>query len=367
MEVTPRLLQVVRRAEEVRTPGEAFPGIRRLVVVRHDRLGDVLLSLPAIEALRRTYPEARLALMVRPELVPLARMVPVVDEVLVAHANRARLRRELAGFDADLVVCISRGAGMSRVAAGARIRRRVGTGYRIYSPLFTRTVNERRSAGRRHEAEFSLSFAHRAGAAPGPAAFPLEIAAHTRTSVGGWLARHGLDEGPFAVIHPGSGRSCPRWPVRHFIELAAALLDRGFGVTFSIGPEDAWCDEVLDAARARVRSIPRFRGGLEHLPALLDSAALVVGNSTGPLHLAAALDRATLGFYAPWSTCGVNRWGPYSERGWAIMADCAAARGWSRGERDRLGAQLLALISPEIATHAAAVLLEDRSPEGMFS
>ena len=122
MEVTPRLLQVVRRPEEVRTPGETFPGIRRLVVVRHDRLGDVVLSLPAIEALRRTYPEARLALMVRPEFVPLARMVPVVDEVLVAHADRARTW----GCSASRVSCDTGKRSESRTCVASLFGKYIG-------------------------------------------------------------------------------------------------------------------------------------------------------------------------------------------------------------------------------------------------
>jgi ADP-heptose:LPS heptosyltransferase len=361
MQVEPRLLQVDRRPAEVRTPGSAFESVRRLIVVRHDRFGDLVLSLPAVEALRRAYPSARLALMVRPDLAPLARMVPAADEVLGAHADRARLRREIAQFEADLVVCISRGAGMSRVAARARVPERVGTGYRMYSPLFTRTVNERRRAGDRHEVEYALSFAHRAGAPAGPAVFPLAVTGATRARVADWLAGHDL-AAPYVVIHPGSGGSCPRWPVRHFIALAALLLAQGAHVVFSIGPEDARCEEVLDTARSRVRGLPRYREGLELLPALMQSAALVVSNSTGPLHLAAALGRPTLGFYAPWSTCGVTRWGPYAGNGWALAAASAEAQRWSRGERRRMGCQLLASIPVELAARCATALLEGRRP-----
>ena len=167
MRVRPRLVQVERRAEEVRTPGEAFPDVRRLIVVRHDRLGDLVVSLPAVAALRSTYPRARLGLLVRPHLVPLAAMVEGVDQVLPAHADRRQLRREVASFDADLMVCISRGANIPSVAVRTAVRRRVGSGFRIYSPLFTRTVAERRHAGGRHEVEYALSFAHRAGAVGG--------------------------------------------------------------------------------------------------------------------------------------------------------------------------------------------------------
>ena len=361
MHVEPRLCQVERRPDELRTPGRLFEGVRRLMVVRHDRLGDLLLTLPAVDALRRAYPAARLALMVRPELATLARMVPIVDEVRPATADRARLRLELEAFDADLVVCISRGAGMSRVAARARIPERIGTGYRIYSPLFTRTVSERRSVGLRHEAEYSLSFAHRAGAVPGPAVFPLSVPDETRASIAEWLARHHVDQ-PFVVLHPGSGGSCPRWPVKRFVELAESLLSRDTPVVFSIGPDDAACQETIDGRSPRVREIPRYTGGLGLLPALLQSSALVISNSTGPLHLAAALGRPTLGLYAPWPTCGVTRWGPYAKNGWALVAECAEARRWSRGERRRRGDELLAAIPRAVVADCAATLLEGRTP-----
>jgi len=361
MQVEPRLRQVECRPEEARTPGPLIDGVRRLIVVRHDRLGDLVLTLPAVDALRRAYPSARLALMVRADLAPLARMIPVVDDVLPAHPDRVRLREQIEGYGADLVVCISRGAGISRVALRAGVRERIGTGYRIYSPLFTRTVSERRSPGKRHEAEFALSFAHRAGADAGPAAFPLTVPDRSQEIVSAWLARH-RSSGPFVVLHPGSGGSCPRWPVERFVELAQLLEARDLPVVFSIGPDDTGCEETIDAASPCVRELPRFTSELELLPALLRSAALVISNSTGPLHLAAALERPTLGIYAPWPTCGVARWGPYSERGWALVAETVEVQSWSRRERRRRGPQLLSAIPADVAAHCAIELAEARPP-----
>jgi ADP-heptose:LPS heptosyltransferase len=361
VQVTPQLLQVERRAEEVRTPGERLEGVRRMVVVRDDRLGDLVLSLPAVDALRRAYPEARLALMVRPDLVPLARAVPIVDDVIGAEGDRSRLRSEIAEFGADLVVCISRGAGVPRAAAREGVRQRVGTGYRIYSPLFTRTVNERRRAGNRHEAEYALSFAHRVGAPAGPANFPLVIPDGAQAAVADWRSEHGFGDA-YAVLHPGSGGSCPGWPVGRFIELAERLRSEGVDVAFSIGPQDARCVEALDAAPADVRALPRYSGDLERVSALLRSAALVVGSSTGPLHLAAALGTPTLGIYAPWATCAVARWGPYAANGWAIAAASSEARRWSRSERRRRGDRLLAAIPSEVVSRCALALLAGREP-----
>jgi ADP-heptose:LPS heptosyltransferase len=83
---------------------------------------------------------------------------------------------------------------------------------------------------------------------------------------------------------------------------------------------------------------------LSGLAARLARAAVVVGNSTGPVHLAAALGRPTLMLQAPWPSCGVARWGPYADNGWVLVAEHDAAMRWSRRQRARHHAGLMAAI-----------------------
>ena len=355
------MVQVERRANEVRTPGEPFPGVRRLIVVRDDRLGDLLLSLPAVDALRRTYPEARLALLVRPELATLARRVGGVDEVVEGASDRRALRRRIEDYGPDLIVCISRGATVPLVAARAGVPHRVGAGYRAYSPLFTRSVAERRRRGGRHEAEYALSFAHRAGDWPADANFPLSVSSTAREPVTSWLEASQVDA-PFVVLHPGSGGSCPRWPTANFIELAEELLGEGGQVVFSIGPEDDACVASLDGAPPSVARLPRFSSDLRRLPALFERATLLVASSTGPLHLAAAIGTPTLGLYAPWSSCAAARWGPYAQNGWVLEATCAEALRWSRTERRRRGEALLGGIAPRVVAKCVESMVRGDPP-----
>jgi len=83
VEIHPELVQV-RPQPRPATPGHpVYADVRRLLVVRDDRLGDVTLTLPAIEWLKAAYPEADLGLLVRPDLASLASMFVPVDTVLV--------------------------------------------------------------------------------------------------------------------------------------------------------------------------------------------------------------------------------------------------------------------------------------------
>lgn len=352
--VQPSLVQVVRRADEVRTPGRPWSDVRRIVVARHDRLGDVVLSLPAVAALRRAYPQAELALWVRPPLRPLASMVRGIDHVLEAEVGRTAQRLTLERFRPELCVVISRGLTAALAAWQAGVAHRVGAGHRLYSPLFHRRVAERRRAGGRHEAEYALSFAHRAGAIGGAAIFGLAVPSAATAHIDAWLHTRGIGEA-FVVIHPGSGGSCPGWPTGHYVELARGLRRAGLEVVWSVGPQETTIAHALEASGEPASR--QFDGGLCELAALLARAALTIGSSTGPLHLAAALGTSTLALHAPWATCGAGRWGPYAENGWALVAEAQGAARWSRARRRREGVALLAALNPESVLSFALKLL----------
>lgn len=293
-----KVVRVALRPCEVRTPGDRLPGAERIVVVRADRLGDVVVTLPAFDALRRAYPRAAVALAVRRRYAPLAESVVGVDRVLAVE----ELRAGLAAWRPDVAVLASRRPAEAFAAFAAGVPVRVGTGGRYFSPLFTHRVRESRRAGGCHEVEYALSFAHRIGAQGAPFAFP-EI----RDSAGGAAG------GEEVLIHPGSGGSCPGWPVERWAELASALEASDLRYRVSIGPAD----------RHLARYFPEGATCRDDLPALLARvrrARVVVTNSTGPLHLAAAVGTATVGIFAPGRSCSPVRWGPYSPRGVAIVA-----------------------------------------------
>ncbi|MGH7589836.1 MAG: glycosyltransferase family 9 protein, partial [Gemmatimonadales bacterium] len=153
------------------------------------------------------------------------------------------------------------------------------------------------------------------------------------------------------VLHPGSGGNSIEWPPECFGALGARLgADAGVRIVVTgIERERALCDMVVATAGAAVGAIP-LAGQLElsELVALLDRSALVVANSTGVLHVAAALGVPVLGLYpfAP-PALSAARWGPYTERA-AVLTPPAEAP----GEMTR--------ITPDAAEAAARRMLAGR-------
>jgi ADP-heptose:LPS heptosyltransferase len=362
MQVTPVLARVERRDRESRTPGEVIPGISRIAVVRNDRLGDFILTLPAVDAMRRAYPEAEISMLVAPWIVPLGECVEGVNRVVDAPADVGILRAKLEDLAPDLVVCVSRGAAPAIAAFRAGIPHRVGTGFRYYSPLFTRRVSERRRTRGRHELEYALSFAHRVGARAAPASFPLRSDAAARGAIEKWLADREVGE-KFVLIHPGSGGSCPRWPLESYLDLAVRLAGDGRPVVFTVGPADDEVLAVADEGPDSIRGIPFFRGSLPNVSEIASRASIVVSNSTSLVHLAAAHGTAALALHAPWTSCGVSRWGPYVDRGWGIVAEAPGARDWSRSERRKLARSLMAGIPLAVVHRCVESILAGERPE----
>ena len=147
-----------------------------------------------------------------------------------------------------------------------------------------------------HQVEAALAYAHLAGARPGPAAFPLAIPEEIEDGLAHWRAQHRIPD-RYVVMHAGHGGSSPAWPLGHFLRLAALLEAEGLPVVLSLGPADRAVWTALDRAELAIRRLPRLTAELPVLAGLLRRAAVLVGNTSGPVHLAAALATPTLAFH----------------------------------------------------------------------
>jgi len=293
----------------------------RILVVRTDRMGDVVLTLPVFSSLRRRFPRARLVMLAGRYGGAIVEGFPLVDEILwyddpprlvPFRLMLARLRRER--FDAAVIVHPT--LRLAILAFLSRIPLRVGTGYRYYSFLFNRRVYTHRKTAERHEVEYNMELLAPldcAGAAAKPLDVPIDIPPAAHQSVRALLANAGL-KGGYAVMHPGSGGSALEWPPGNFGILARRIAD---GMNLSIVVtgtvrESALADGIARAVPGRSVSLAG-KLSVKELAALLKGAALLVANSTGPLHVAVAVGTPVIGLYPQIPVMGPRRWGPYTD------------------------------------------------------
>jgi ADP-heptose:LPS heptosyltransferase len=364
MPSVPRLAQVTLRPD-IGLVAAPLPDVRRLLFVPHVRLGDFVTSLPAIAALRRAYPRAWLAVAVASWVAPLARLSPAVDQVVVrpdrgeGALGAERLEALLREVRPSVLLAPAATLRLAWAARAADVPVTIGPADRPYARLFTRRL-ERRAVAGRHQVEVALAYAHLAGARPGPAEFPLALPAEVEVGLAHWRAARGLPD-RYVVIHAGHGGSSPAWPVGHFLRLAALLDAEGVPVVLSIGPQDRAVWSALDEAELPIRRLPRMAAELPVLAGLLRRAAVLVGSTSGPIHLAAALRTPTLAFHPPGRQYGPDWCGPYAENGFALVADADRTQWWRRSRR-QLSISLLEGISPAAALACVLEMVEGRAP-----
>lgn len=130
-----------------------------------------------------------------------------------------------------------------------------------------------------------------------------------------------MPDQPLIVVHPGMGGSALNWPETHYIEFIRALLKEGKQVLLTGGPTEVSLLNRIGDALGPLKEKAIFfsnndpaggvAGTLQFFAGLISHASLVVAPSTGPLHLAVALDRPVLTFYPPIRVQSAIRWGPY--------------------------------------------------------
>lgn len=311
----------------------------RIAILKLSALGDVVHALPVAHALRRSFPEARLAWIVEARESLLLEDHPDLDDVIPVDTRKWRRRlwgsggaREVGGelsrlirrlreerFDVaiDLQGLIK--SGILTALTGAPFR--IGFGSRhcreALNACFT-NVRVVPPPSRTHVVDQYLALLEPLGLRDPRPRFHLPSSLEAEQRIEEFFADQGINpRDRLVALNPGAGRPEKRWPLSHFRALAERLsVEAGVRIILLWGPdEEALVREIAEGLT--VRPILSPRTSLIELAALLRRCTLMVGSDTGPLHLAAVLGRPTLGLYGP--TSG-KRNGPYGPRGRVIQS-----------------------------------------------
>jgi lipopolysaccharide heptosyltransferase I len=272
------------------------------LVVRLGSLGDLMHTLPAVAALRCSFPRARLDWVVEEKWCPLVELVTIVDGVIPWRRSVRGWWTGLQGLRRRHYDCAVDFQGLYKSALLARFSgapRRIGfhSGY-AREPGAARFYNQTVSPTGRHVAEMNMSLAVAAGAKPpGVTQCPLRLPAEEVPTLRAILARAGISD--FIVVSPGGGWRSKCWPPERYGALCAEMWRRlGVRAVVNAGPgEEALAEAVVAAAAPATPLV--LSPSLRQLAALLGLVRVVVAADTGPLHLAAALGTPVVALFGP--------------------------------------------------------------------
>jgi lipopolysaccharide heptosyltransferase II len=294
---------------------------RRILVIRLDLIGDLVLSMVLARALKRTYPEAEVDLISVPASAKVIEGDPDVAHLfgydpniwrrpraLVQKKNWRELRALLKMLHAreyDLAISVfGKWAGVLAALSGAR--RTLGFGRESFPGLMTDKVPGKHwtPGEKKHEVDYCLELAAAAGATIGPEDrySHLYVSEQATREVEQLLAAEGVQPGRSLIachVSANNGQS-KRWPVPYW----AALIDRlireeGAYVVLTGAPNDL---PLIEKITRRMREQPINLAGktsLTQLAALLKRADLLISGDSGPMHMAGAVETPLIAIHGP--------------------------------------------------------------------
>jgi heptosyltransferase-1 len=291
----------------------------RILIVKLSSFGDVLHTLPTLEALRSTYPSARITWLVEAAYAPLLAGHPALDEIweaprlhpgeLLADKNPARLRgllRRLRAQPFDLVLDVQGLLKSAVWVALARSPRKVGYDRTREGSYLALTERVPPFDPEAHAVRRYLNLAHYLGVPPALPRFRLNLDAGVDTArlIPGEAGR------PLIVLHPGARWASKLWPAASWARLAERLSDGGFQLAMTGSRADEkLAAEITGKTRAPISNLAG-RTSLAELAGVLRRAQLAVTTDTGVMHLAAALGTQVVALFGPTSPW---RTGPFGE------------------------------------------------------
>lgn len=284
-------------------------GCEKVLLVRPDRLGDLILSLPIASTLKRIYPKMVIHFLASYYNAQLLRFSPDVDGyILLTDPDGRPLKvKELIDIleaeSYDVALFLKPGWLSAFAAYIAGIPIRVGTLRRPYSLLFNIRENIKRKHSSMHEVDLNLMMLRPFGIniKPGTVLPLLRVGPIRREN------NIGLDiDKNYIVIHPISKGSAPNWPLPSYLQLASMLSQKiTVAVTGQYNSPPDMPDEICNLIN---------KTDFAQLVNIISRAKLFISGSTGPLHLAAALGTPSLGLYPNHPYLGPQRWGPWGEK-----------------------------------------------------
>lgn len=330
-------------------------------------IGDTILSMPALCAIRERFPQAYICWVVEAGGAPLLAQHPEIDELIVLPRRWFKsplaiwkLAQRVRAGKFDIAIDLQSRLKTSLVGWISRAPQRIGYGDRFGgegSTWFNNCLVKSRST---HLVDRSLELLEPLGIHHPPVRFglPIDRAAHQKISQ--FLNDAGIRR-PFVVLSAGASWISKIWPPERY-GLVARHLDKQHGlqsvVIRALGREQAWSEAIVAASGGKAIMAPSTT--LVELAALLHEARLFIGNDTGPMHLAVAVGTPSIVLHG---TTRPQDCGPYGPEHMAIQEYFQSG---GRRYRKRASNDAMRAIQVERVVDACDVMLARPAPARSF-
>lgn len=296
----------------------------RILLTRTDKIGDVVLSTPAIKAAREKYPDAHIAFLVRPYAKNIVEGNPCLDELIIydkygAHKSffsTVMFALALRKKKFDLAIMLHPTNRVHLIAFLAGIPERIGFDRKL-SFFLTKKMPHTKEKGEKHELEYTLDLLKLADISARDRETFVTVRKEDIMTAEKMLEEYHVGAGvPLIAVNPGASCASKRWAPKNFAILCDDLA-RKFKARILV-ISDRSNSEFADAVASKMRHEPVNLAGkttVGELSALLSKCALFISNDSGPVHIASALKVPVISIFGRKDPgLSPRRWAPAYEK-----------------------------------------------------
>jgi len=288
----------------------------KILVSRTDKIGDVILTLPVINEIKRLLPGSFVYFLISKRLGNLLEGYRDIGKLIYTEDfNPSELKQFIMDNYITVSVSVFPEKSLAYTFFKAGVKHRAGTAYRWYSFLYNHRIKEHRKYAVKHESDYNLNLlSFLTDDISYEKKFYFTYTETEYAKLRNKLTeKHFYIEKPFVIIHPGSKGSALDLPLNTFIEFHKKALEKFRDYNFVLtGIEQ---EKGITGMFTKTENTYDLAGilNLRELMILTDKSRLFVSNSTGPIHIAGALSKNIIGFYPNSAPMNPTRWKPQSE------------------------------------------------------
>lgn len=273
-----------------------------LLITRHDKIGDFVVTLPLFKSIKEHCPSTTLTALVSKVNFDFAKNIPFIDDVILYDkSDLSKTLKEIKNkkFDASISAYIDTTLAKLLFKSGIKIR--VAPATKLAQFFFNKRIKQRRSRVEKREWEYNLDLSR--------AIFPnIELEFNKP------LLNFDIKREKRVIFHVGfGGSSDANLSLDEYLQLARSIKDSPYEVVFSFGPDDAKVREYICKNLDYNATIYDSKGGVFEFTKYIATSSLFVSTSTGPMHLAALTNTHTLSFFGNTLFASSARWASVSE------------------------------------------------------
>ena len=289
---------------------------KKILIRGPNWVGDAVLAIPALKAVRSNFPKAEITLLVRPWVAGLFTSAPFIDRVWTEEkptklGDWTRITRDIRAFEFDVALLLPNSFESALMIFLARVPKRIG--YATDGRAWMLTDSIEPSNESQHQVHYYLELAKAIRAETDRPSIEIEATDEERENARKLLAEEGIARGDqFLVLNPGAAYgSAKRWHEDRFADVADILSgEMRIGVAMIGSEAERPITEQIRTRMKRPSAILSGRTSLETLIGVLAESCLMITNDSGPMHIAAALGVPTVAVFGSTDERVTSPFGP---------------------------------------------------------